>query len=194
MAKSSGKSLVIVESPAKAKTISKFLGKNFQVEASIGHVRDLPRNRADMPEQYKREPWAYLAVNVEDDFKPIYIVPEDKKKQVNKLKAALKDADSLYLATDEDREGEAISWHLHELLKPKVPCIDWCSTKSPKTPLKTLCSHRARSMMVWSRLKKPADSGSSVRVRCLGATVENRRWWPVGRSRAKRCRTIDRPA
>ncbi|MGV3484503.1 MAG: type I DNA topoisomerase, partial [Planctomycetaceae bacterium] len=121
MAKSSGKSLVIVESPAKAKTISKFLGKDFQVEASIGHVRDLPRNRADMPEDLKREPWAYLAVNVEDNFKPVYIVPEDKKKQVSKLKAALKEADSLYLATDEDREGEAISWHLQELLKPKVP-------------------------------------------------------------------------
>jgi DNA topoisomerase I len=121
MAKSSGKSLVIVESPAKAKTISKFLGKDFQVEASIGHVRDLPRNRADMPEEFKKESWAYLAVNVDDDFKPVYIVPEDKKKQVNKLKQALKEADNLYLATDEDREGEAISWHLHELLKPKVP-------------------------------------------------------------------------
>jgi len=121
MAKSTGKSLVIVESPAKAKTISKFLGSGFQVEASIGHVRDLPRNRADMPEQYKREPWAYLAVDVEHDFQPIYVVPDDKKKQVNKLKAALKEADNLYLATDEDREGEAISWHLFELLKPKVP-------------------------------------------------------------------------
>lgn len=121
MAKSSGKSLVIVESPAKAKTIAKFLGKDFQVEASIGHVRDLPRNRADMPEEFKREPWAYLAVNVDDNFKPVYIVPDDKKKQVTKLKQALKEADNLYLATDEDREGEAISWHLHELLKPKVP-------------------------------------------------------------------------
>jgi len=121
MAKSTGKSLVIVESPAKAKTISKFLGNGFQVEASIGHVRDLPRNRADMPEQYKKESWAYLAVNVDDDFQPIYVVPDDKKKQVSKLKAALKDADNLYLATDEDREGEAISWHLFELLKPKVP-------------------------------------------------------------------------
>ena len=121
MAKATGKSLVIVESPAKAKTISKFLGSGYQVEASIGHVRDLPRNRADMPEQYKRESWAYLAVNVDDGFQPIYVVPDDKKKQVSKLKAALKDADQLYLATDEDREGEAISWHLFELLKPKVP-------------------------------------------------------------------------
>jgi len=121
MAKSTGKSLVIVESPAKAKTIAKFLGSGFQVEASIGHVRDLPRNRADMPEQYKREPWAYLAVNVNESFQPIYVVPDEKKKQVTKLKQALKEADNLYLATDEDREGEAISWHLHELLKPKVP-------------------------------------------------------------------------
>ena len=112
---------MIVESPAKAKTIAKFLGKDFQVEASIGHVRDLPRNRADMPAEFKGEPWAYLAVNVDDGFKPVYIVPEDKKKQVTKLKQALKDADNLYLATDEDREGEAISWHLQELLKPKVP-------------------------------------------------------------------------
>lgn len=121
MAKSAGKSLVIVESPAKARTISKFLGSGFQVEASIGHVRDLPRNRADMPAKYKGEPWAYLAVNVDKDFEPIYIVPDEKKSQVKKLKEALKDADSVYLATDEDREGEAISWHLLDLLKPKVP-------------------------------------------------------------------------
>ncbi|QDV62976.1 type I DNA topoisomerase [Crateriforma conspicua] len=116
-----GKSLVIVESPAKARTISKFLGKGYQVEASVGHIRDLPGGAKEMPKKYKKEPWAYLGVNTEQDFTPIYIVPADKKKQVDKLKAALADADSLYLATDEDREGEAISWHLHELLKPKVP-------------------------------------------------------------------------
>ncbi|MEL6105144.1 MAG: type I DNA topoisomerase [Planctomycetota bacterium] len=121
MAKSTGKSLVIVESPAKARTISKFLGKAYQVEASIGHVRDLPERKSDLPEKYKDEPWAYLGVNVDDGFEPLYIVPSDKKKHVSKLKAALKEADNLYLATDEDREGEAISWHLHELLKPKVP-------------------------------------------------------------------------
>lgn len=121
MAKSNGKHLVIVESPAKARTISKFLGSNYQVEASIGHVRDLPAGRKECPEKYKGESWAYLGVNVDDDFKPLYIVPGDKKKQVKKLKDALKDADYLYLATDEDREGEAISWHLQEILKPKVP-------------------------------------------------------------------------
>ena len=121
MAKSTGKSLVIVESPAKARTISKFLGNAYQVEASIGHVRDLPEGKKDVPEKFKDEPWAYLGVNVDDGFEPLYIVPSDKKKHVSKLKAALKEADNLYLATDEDREGEAISWHLHELLKPKVP-------------------------------------------------------------------------
>ncbi|TWT97451.1 type I DNA topoisomerase [Neorhodopirellula pilleata] len=121
MAKSTSKSLVIVESPAKARTISKFLGSGYQVEASVGHVRDLPGGAKDIPEKYKKESWAYLGVDVDNDFEPVYIVPPDKKKQVTKLKEALKGADSLYLATDEDREGEAISWHLHELLKPKVP-------------------------------------------------------------------------
>ncbi|KAA5545559.1 type I DNA topoisomerase [Roseiconus nitratireducens] len=121
MAKSTGKSLVIVESPAKARTISKFLGGRYQVEASIGHVRDLPEGKKDVPDKFRDEPWAYLGVNVDEGFEPLYIVPTDKKKQVSKLKAALKEADSLYLATDEDREGEAISWHLHEILKPKVP-------------------------------------------------------------------------
>jgi len=121
MAKSNGKHLVIVESPAKARTISKFLGSDYQVEASIGHVRDLPAGKKDVPEKFKGESWAYLGVNVDNAFDPLYIVPTDKKKQVKKLKDALKQADHLYLATDEDREGEAISWHLQEILKPKVP-------------------------------------------------------------------------
>lgn len=121
MAKSTGKALVIVESPAKARTISKYLGNSYQVEASIGHVRDLPTGKKDIPEKYKSEQWAYLGVNVDDAFDPVYIVPDEKKKQVRKLKDALKEADELFLATDEDREGEAISWHLFELLKPKVP-------------------------------------------------------------------------
>ncbi|TWU47758.1 type I DNA topoisomerase [Rubripirellula reticaptiva] len=121
MAKSTGKTLVIVESPAKARTIGKFLGPNYVVEASIGHVRDLPAGKKEVPEKYKGESWAYLGVNTDDNFDPLYIVPDEKKKQVKKLKDALKGVDELYLATDEDREGEAISWHLQELLKPKVP-------------------------------------------------------------------------
>ena len=119
--KTNGKSLVIVESPAKARTISKFLGRNFTVEASIGHIRDLPQGAKELPEEFKGQTWAYLGVNVDDNFTPVYIVPPEKKQQVAKLKKLLKDAAELYLATDEDREGEAISWHLCEVLKPKVP-------------------------------------------------------------------------
>ncbi len=117
---SRGKTLVIVESPAKARTISRFLGNQYTVEASIGHVRDLPKGAKEIPEKYKNESWAYLGVNVDEDFTPVYIVPASKTKQVAKLRKALKQCSGLYLATDEDREGEAISWHLCELLNPKV--------------------------------------------------------------------------
>ncbi|MGE0134270.1 MAG: type I DNA topoisomerase [Dehalococcoidia bacterium] len=117
----SGKSLVIVESPAKARTIARFLGPEYVVESSIGHVRDLPSKAAEIPEKYRREAWARLGVDVDRDFEPLYIVPATKKQQVTKLKQLLKDADELYLATDEDREGEAIAWHLREVLNPKVP-------------------------------------------------------------------------
>jgi DNA topoisomerase I len=115
-----GTRLVIVESPAKAKTIAGYLGSGYVVESSIGHIRDIPRP-ADMPEEAKSKPWAKLGVDVEHDFEPFYVVTADKKAQVTKLKRALKEADELYLATDEDREGEAIAWHLREVLKPKVP-------------------------------------------------------------------------
>lgn len=115
------KSLVIVESPAKARTIEKYLGPGYQVEASIGHIRDLPSGRKEMPEELKQEEWANLGVNVNDGFKPVYVVPPDKKSHVSKLKKLVKESKELYLATDEDREGEAISWHLHEVLDPKVP-------------------------------------------------------------------------
>ncbi|MCB1214530.1 MAG: type I DNA topoisomerase [Deltaproteobacteria bacterium] len=114
-------SLVIVESPTKARTIKKFLPSGFQVKASMGHVRDLPQSASDIPKAYKSEPWSRLGVNVEKEFEPLYLVPKDKKKVIKELKEALKGADALYLATDEDREGESISWHLMEVLKPKVP-------------------------------------------------------------------------
>jgi DNA topoisomerase-1 len=116
-----GTSLVIVESPAKARTISKFLGRGYTIEASIGHIRDLPQGAKEVPEEYKKEDWAYLGVNVAHDFEPVYVIPPAKSQQVRKLKTLLKDAKEVYLATDEDREGEAISWHLCEVLKPKVP-------------------------------------------------------------------------
>jgi DNA topoisomerase I len=113
--------LVIVESPAKAKTIAGYLGKEFVVESSIGHVRDLPHNAAEIPAKYKAEPWSRLGVDVDNGFQPLYVVDSRKKKVVSDLKAKLKNADELWLATDEDREGEAIAWHLREVLQPKVP-------------------------------------------------------------------------
>ncbi|GAS87599.1 type I DNA topoisomerase [Mycolicibacterium brisbanense] len=113
--------LVIVESPTKARKIASYLGSNYVVESSRGHIRDLPRNAADVPAKYKSEPWARLGVNVDDNFEPLYIVSPDKKTTVAELKGLLKDVDELYLATDGDREGEAIAWHLLETLKPRVP-------------------------------------------------------------------------
>jgi DNA topoisomerase I len=115
------KSLVIVESPTKARTISAFLGDETTVESSMGHIRDLPRSAAEIPAKAKGEDWARLGVNVEKNFEPLYVVPKDRKSHVKKLKDLLEEADELYLATDEDREGEAIAWHLVEVLKPKLP-------------------------------------------------------------------------
>ena len=111
--------LVIVESPAKARTIEGYLGRGYVVESSIGHIRDLPQSAADIPAKLKGEPWARLGVDVDHGFEPVYVVSRDKKSHMTKLKGLLKDADELYLATDEDREGEAIAWHLLDELKPK---------------------------------------------------------------------------
>ncbi len=113
--------LVIVESPTKARKLAGYLGANYIVESSRGHIRDLPRAAADVPAKFKSEPWARLGVNVDADFEPLYIISPDKKSTVTELKGLLKDVDELYLATDGDREGEAIAWHLLETLKPRIP-------------------------------------------------------------------------
>ena len=115
------KYLVIVESPTKAKTIRKFLPKNYIVEASMGHVRDLPQSATDIPAKLKKEEWAKLGVNTEKNFEPLYVIPKGKSKIVTGLRKHMKECQAIYLATDEDREGESISWHLMELLKPKIP-------------------------------------------------------------------------
>src|SRR5918996_762671 len=114
------KPLVIVESPAKARTLARFLGKDYRVEASYGHVRDLPESAAEVPKEIKGKPWGRLGVDTDGEFTPYYVVPADKKRHIQQLKTALKDASELILATDPDREGESISWHLKQILKPKV--------------------------------------------------------------------------
>lgn len=118
---SKNRALVIVESPTKAKTIRKFLGEEYVVEASMGHIRDLPSNAQEIPNEYRKASWARLGINIDENFEPIYVVSSDKQKKVSELQDLLKNCEALYLATDEDREGESIGWHLMEVLKPKVP-------------------------------------------------------------------------
>ncbi len=119
--RSGAKPLVIVESPAKAKTIAGLLGSDYVVESSIGHIRDLPRGADEVPAAYKGEPWSRLGVDVDNGFKPLYVISTQKRSQVNKLKQLVKKASEVYLASDEDREGESIAWHLLEVLEPQVP-------------------------------------------------------------------------
>ena len=175
--KNDGRSLVIVESPAKARTIGKFLGRDFTVEASIGHIRDLPQGKKEVPDQFKQEDWAYLGVNVNDHFTPVYIVPPSKKQQVAKLRKALKEAKNLYLATDEDREGEAISWHLCEVLKPKVP-------------VRRLVFHEITQEAIQDALNNPreiddalvrAQEARRILDRLYGFDVSQLLWKKVGR-------------
>ena len=138
------KPLVIVESPAKAKTIAKILGRDFVVESSIGHIRDLPATASEIPAAYKGESWARLGVDVDNDFKPLYVVSRKKRDQVKKLKQLLGAASELYLATDEDREGESISWHLLEVLSPQVP-------------VKRMVFHEITPRAVRASLENPRD-------------------------------------
>ncbi len=136
--------LVIVESPAKARTVSRYLGKDYVVESSIGHVRDLPQSAKEIPASLKKEPWSRLGIDITNNFQPLYVIPEKKKSHVQKLKRLLKNADSLYLATDGDREGESISWHLREVLQPKVP-------------VSRLVFHEITSSAIEESLKNPRD-------------------------------------
>src|SRR5690606_15574056 len=114
-------SLVFLESSNKLRRLQAYLDDDYVVDSSVGHIRDLPQGADEIPARYKGEAWARLGVNIENDFEPVYVVPADKKKQIAKLKKLLKEADELVLATDEDREGEAIAWHLYDELKPKIP-------------------------------------------------------------------------
>src|SRR5499426_4071652 len=137
------KPLVIVESPAKAKILGRFLGNKYRVEASYGHIRDLPESASEVPKEIKEKDWGRLGVDVEEDFTPYYVVPTDKRKQVAHLKTAIKEASELLLATDPDREGESISWHLTQVLKPKVP-------------VRRIVFHEITEEAVMEALKSPA--------------------------------------
>ena len=138
--------LVIVESPAKARTIGGYLGQGYVVESSIGHIRDLPQSAAETPAKIKDKPWGRLAVDVDNGFEPYYVVPRDKKQHISKLKTLLKDADELYLATDEDREGEAIAWHLLDELKPK-----------DGIPVKRMVFHEITKQAILDAAENPRD-------------------------------------
>ena len=192
--------LIIVESPAKARTIEKFLGRDYKVAASYGHIRDLPEKASQIPAKYRQEPWRRLGVNVDDDFAPIYVVSDDSKKQVKELKDLLKKADELLLATDEDREGEAISWHLLEVLSPKVPvrritfheitrtAIEAAVANPRDVDMRLVSAQESRrildrlygyelSPVLWKRVRPKLSAGrvQSVAVRLIVEREEERR-------------------
>src|SRR5215203_7238230 len=199
------KPLVIVESPAKARTLGRFLGNRYRVEASYGHIRDLPESAADVPKEIKEKEWGRLGVDVDQDFTPYYVVPGDKKKQVAHLKLAVKDASELFLATDPDREGEAISWHLAQVLKPKVPVRRIVFHEITEDAVKEALAHpsavdenlvRAQesrrildrlygytlSPVLWKKVQTGLSAGrvQSVAVRLIVEREEERRAFRVG--------------
>ena len=161
------KKLVIVESPAKAKTIAGYLGSGYDVESSIGHIRDLPNRASDVPKE-KRAKYGTMGVAIQEDFEPYYIVDVEKKAKVSELKKKLKDADELLLATDEDREGEAIAWHLLDTLKPKVPVRRMVFHEITEPAI------RARSRSTTSRVAtdctRPADNPRVIFFQSTGET------------------------
>ena len=171
------KPLVIVESPAKAKTVSKFLGNDFIVESSIGHIRDLPSDASDIPAAFKSEAWSRLGVDVDNDFKPLYVVSREKKQQVAKLKSLLKEASELYLATDEDREGEAIAWHLLEVLNPTIPVKRMVFHEITKTAI----NHAVENWRELNRHLVDAQEGRRILDRLVGYEVSPILWRKVSK-------------
>jgi DNA topoisomerase-1 len=181
--------LVIVESPTKARKIAGYLGKDYIVESSRGHIRDLPRAAADVPAKYKSEPWARLGVNVDQDFEPLYIVSPEKKSTVTELKGLLKDVDELYLATDGDREGEAIAWHLLETLKPRIPVKRMVFHEITEPAIRAAAEDPANWTTTWSTRRRRAASWTGCTAtrspRCCGRR-SRRGCRPAGCSRSPR--------
>ena len=180
--------LVIVESPAKARTIAGYLGDDCLVESSVGHVRDLPQKAADVPETFKGEPWARLGVDVDNDFKPLYVVSPGKKDVVRDLKRALKEADELYLATDEDREGEAIAWHLLELLNPRVPVHRMVFHEITPEAIQRAISFSTRSSTIDGR------KGTSTRRNSANSSPRSNSASLTGAGGAKKEEKTERPS
>jgi recombinational DNA repair protein RecR len=166
-----GKKLVIVESPTKMKSIQGYLGDDYEVLSSVGHIRDLA-SKKDIPAD-KKTAYGKYSIDIDNDFDPYYVVNDRKTKTVAELKRALKTADEVLLATDEDREGEAIAWHLLEVLKPKVPSTAWCSTRSPRTPSARRSTTPANSTSRSSMRRRPAACSTASRLGrphpCCGA-------------------------
>ena len=179
--------LVIVESPAKARTIAGYLGRGYVVESSIGHIRDLPHGAAEVPAKYKAEPWARLGVDVDHGFTPIYVVPADKRAQIKKLKSLLKDSDELFLATDEDREGEAIAWHLFDELKPTVPVRRMVFHEITRDAIQAAVDNpREINSPARRRPGDPPHPRPALRLRGLAGPVEEGHAAAVGRARPVR--------
>ncbi len=168
------KGLVMVESPAKARKIGGYLGKEYTVMASMGHVRDLPANASEIPEEIKKQkkPWASLGVNVDQGFAPLLRHPQGKTKDRHPAQAALKDASELILATDEDREGESIGWHLSQILKPKVPVKRMVFSEITKEAIQDAIQHTRKLDTNLVEARKPAGSSTGCTAirsaRCCG--------------------------
>ena len=163
-----GRALVIVESPTKARTIRDFLPDGFTVAASMGHVRDLPSDAKEIPAKYKGQDWARFGVDVANDFAPLYVVPADKRAVVRELKDELKNAGTLYLATDEDREGESISWHLLDVLQPRIPVRRMVFHEITREAIQEALAHYSKVAQmdfnyldVQARIKKLKSEGTS---------------------------------
>ena len=189
------KPLVIVESPAKAKTLGRFLGSKYRVEASFGHIRDLPESAASVPKEIKDKEWGRLGVDVDSDFTPYYVVPIEKKKQVAHLKTAVKEASELLLATDPDREGESISWHLKEVLKPQDPGpADRVPRDHRGRRQRSARASVRRQREPGPRPGEPPHPRPALRLHAVAGAVEEGADRPQRRPRAERGRPADRRA
>ena len=189
------KPLVIVESPAKARTLARLLGDEYRVEASIGHIRDLPENASEVPAEIKDKPWGSMAIDVDNGFRPYYVIARDKAGRIRDLRSAVKDAPEVLLATDPDREGESISWHLREVLKPQVPIrrivFHEITEEAIRRGDRRLARHRPEA---GRRSGEPSDRGPAVRIHGLPGAVEEGPDRSQRRSRAERGRPPRRRA